>query len=188
MGQCSPHKGFDFTIRSLSLIDEQKRPKLVIVANSTNPGWEDHLVRMAERLRVNLEIKKAISDSELIGWYNRARLFVYAAILEPFGLAPVEAMACGTPVVAVKEGGVRESVLDNETGILTPRDEHDFAQATTDLLRSDEQRERMGRRGVEVVRSFWTLRHAGERLEAHLRQAVARSKQENGGCGHPHGC
>jgi glycosyltransferase involved in cell wall biosynthesis len=187
VGQCSPHKGFDFIIRSLSLIDEQRRPKLVIVANFTNLGWEDYLVRLAARLRLDLEVKKAIPDTELVSLYNRARLFVYAAILEPFGLAPVEAMACGTPVVAVKEGGVRESVLHNETGILTPRDERAFAEATTGLLADDEQRERMGRRGVEVVRSFWTLQHAGERLEAHLKHAIARSKQNGEWCGHPNG-
>jgi glycosyltransferase involved in cell wall biosynthesis len=182
VGECRPHKGFDFTIRSLSLIDEQRRPKMVIVANSTDPRWEDHLVGIAAALRVDLEVKKAIPDNELVSLYNRARLFVYASILEPFGLAPVEAMACGTPVVAVKEGGVRESVLHNETGILTPRDECAFAEATAGLFENDERRERMGRRGAEVVRSFWTLRHAGERLEAHLKKAVARSKQDSGGC------
>ena len=179
VGACHPHKGYDFTIRSLSLIDEQRRPKMVIVSNSTKKAWEAHLVRMAAGLRVDLEVKKSIPDSELVCLYNRARLFVYAAILEPFGLAPLEAMACGTPVVAVKEGGLRESVLHNETGILTPRDESAFAEATIDLLENDEQRERMGRRGVEVVQSLWTVRHAGERLEAHLRQAIARSKRDN---------
>ena len=188
VGECRHHKGHDFTIRSLSLIDEQRRPKMVIVANSTIPAWEAHLVRMAARLRVDLEVKKSIPDSELVCLYNRARLFVYAAILEPFGLTPLEAMACGTPVVAVKEGGVRESVLHDETGILTPRDESAFAEATADLLGNDEQRERMSCRGVEVVRSFWTVRHAGERLEAHLRQAVARSKQVGRGCDHGNGC
>jgi glycosyltransferase involved in cell wall biosynthesis len=161
---------------------------MVIVSNYTDPHWEEHLMRMALSLRVELEVKTAIPDSELVGLYNRARLFVYAAILEPFGLAPLEAMACGTPVVAVKEGGVRESVLHNETGILTPRDEGTFAEATAELLDNDEQRERMGRRGVEVVRSFWTLRHAGERLEAHLRQAIARCKQVSGRCDRNHGC
>jgi len=44
----------------------------------------------------------------------------------------------------------------------------------------------MGRRGVQVVRSFWTLRRAGERLEAHLSQAAARSKQDSGGCNRFH--
>jgi glycosyltransferase involved in cell wall biosynthesis len=178
VGACYAHKGFDFIIRALGLIDGERRPKMVIVSNSTDAPWEAHLVQIASDLRVDLEVKTAIPDGELVSLYNRARLFVYASILEPFGLAPLEAMACGTPVVAVKEGGVRESVLHNETGILTPRDEAAFAQATTDLLENDEERERMGCRALEVVRSFWTVRHAGERLEAHLRQAVARSKQQ----------
>ena len=81
-------------------------------------------------------------------------------------------MACGTPVIAVKEGGVRESVLHNETGILAERDEEAFAQATTELLRDDVQRERLARRALEVVRSFWTWKHAAERLSWHLERAV----------------
>jgi glycosyltransferase involved in cell wall biosynthesis len=188
VGECRPHKGFDFTIRSLGLIPEPHRPKLIIVSNTSDARWETYLVKTAARLRVELEIKTSIPDNELVCLYNRARLFVYAAILEPFGLAPLEAMACGTPVVAVKEGGVRESVLQNETGILTPRDERAFAEATMNLLENDEERERMGRRGVEVVQEFWTLRHAGERLEAHLREAVVQGNPGTGGCGNTDGC
>jgi glycosyltransferase involved in cell wall biosynthesis len=67
---------------------------------------------------------------------------------------------------------VRESVLDNETGILTERDEEAFAQATAELLRDDAQRQRLGRRGLEVVRSFWTWGQAAERLGSHLIRAA----------------
>jgi glycosyltransferase involved in cell wall biosynthesis len=172
VGACHPHKGYDFALRSLSLIDEQRRPKMVIVSNSTDPHWEDHLVRMAAGLHVDLEIKKADPGSEIVGLYNRARLFVYAAILEPFGLAPVEAMACGTPVVGVREGGVRESVVHRETGILTDRDEPAFAAAVTELLQNDGLRRQMGDRGTQVVRNLWTLEQAGERLALHLERAA----------------
>jgi glycosyltransferase involved in cell wall biosynthesis len=172
VGACLPQKGYDFAIRSLSLIDEPRRPKMVIVANSTNSAWEAHLVRMAAGLRVDLEIKKAIPDSELVCLYNRARLFVYASILEPFGLAPLEAMACGTPVVAIKEGGVRESVVPNETGFLTDRDEKAFAAALGELLQNHHLRDQMGTRGVEAVRSSWTLEQAGARLDSHLHRAA----------------
>jgi glycosyltransferase involved in cell wall biosynthesis len=177
VGACQPHKGYDFAIRSLSLIDEQKRPKMVIVSNSTKEAWEAHLLRMAAGLRVDLEVKKSIPDGELVDIYNRARLFVYAAILEPFGLAPVEAMACGTPVVAVREGGVRESVVHRETGILTDRDEPTFAAAVTELLQNDYLRKQMGDRGVEVVRGFWTLEQAGARLASHLNRAAAADSE-----------
>jgi glycosyltransferase involved in cell wall biosynthesis len=145
---------------------------MLIVSNTADAPWEAYLHRLATKLGVELSIKKCVSDSDLVHLYNKAKLFVYAPYLEPFGLAPLEAMACGTPVIAVKEGGVRESVLHNETGILTERDEEAFALATTELLRDDGQRERMASRGLEVVRSFWTWTHAAERLGRHLRRAA----------------
>lgn len=172
VGACGPSKGHDFAIRALSLLDRRTRPKMVIVSNFTNPDWEAHLVQMAAGLGVDLTIKKLIPDSELVRLYNAAKVFVFSSHLEPFGLAPVEAMACGTPVVAVKEGGVRETVVPNETGILTDRDEGEFAAAVNQLLENEELRKRMGDRGVEVVRSFWTLEKAGARLASHLNRAA----------------
>jgi glycosyltransferase involved in cell wall biosynthesis len=50
------------------------------------------------------------SDENIVELLNRAAVMVYSARLEPFGLAPLEANACATPVVAVAEGGVRESI------------------------------------------------------------------------------
>jgi glycosyltransferase involved in cell wall biosynthesis len=172
VGACLPHKGFDFAIRALSLLDRQTRPKMVIVSSFTDPAWEAHLVQMAAGLGVDLTIKTLIPDSEIVRLYNMAKVFVYSSILEPFGLAPVEAMACGTPVVAIKEGGVRESVVPNETGFLTDRDEEVFAAALGELLQNHRLREQMGARGVEVVRSFWTSERAGARLASHLNRAA----------------
>ena len=54
--------------------------------------------------------------------YNSAKAVVYAPMMEPFGLVAIEAMACGTPVVGVKEGGLRESIIDGHNGLLIDRD------------------------------------------------------------------
>ena len=108
---------------------------------------------------------------------NRAELVVYAPYLEPFGLVPIEAMACGTPVVAVAEGGTKESVMDKETGILTVRSEGVFAEAVSSLLKDDKRRETIGKRAVEVVRDFWTLEHAGKRMLDHLNLAIVASDE-----------
>ena len=123
-----------------------------------------------------MEIKHLVSNNELVQLYNKAKLVVYAPYLEPFGLVPLEAMACGTPVVAVREGGVRESVIHNETGIFTERDEDMFAQAVSELLLNNKKREKMAQRCKEVIHNFWTLEHAGERLLNHLNRAMEALK------------
>ncbi|AEG17956.1 glycosyltransferase family 4 protein [Methanobacterium paludis] len=174
VGTCKPAKGYDFLINSLALVKPKIRPKLVIVSNSSETKWINYLKDLACKRSVELEIKDMIEDAELVKLYNHAKLVLYAPHLEPFGLVPLESMACGTPVVGIKEGGVRESVIHNKTGLLTERDESTFAQATTELLSNDAKRDEMGDNGIKLVRGFWTLEHAGKRLEKHLENALNR--------------
>jgi len=172
VGSCGPSKGFDFIIRSLARIDSKIRPGFIIASNSVAVGWENYLEQLAIKVGVDLEIKHLVLNNELLQLYNEAKLVVYAPYLEPFGLVPLEAMACRTPVVAVKEGGVRESIIHNETGILTERDENMFARAVNELLLNNKKREKMAQRGIEVIHSYWTLEYAGERLLNHLNRAI----------------
>ena len=84
--------------------------------------------------------------------------------MEPFGLAPLEAMACGLPVVAVKEGGVRETVVDGVTGFLTQRDPEEFAECIRQLLENHNLRRQFGEQAREHVRAFWTWERAAQDL------------------------
>jgi glycosyltransferase involved in cell wall biosynthesis len=168
VGSCTPTKGFDFLIRALSRLEGRLRPRLVIVSNTVNARWRLWLERLAAQEDVTLEFKTLLPDEDLVELYNRAIGFLYAPYLEPFGLAPVEAMACGTAVVAVKEGGVRESVIHEQTGVLVERDEDAFADAVQGLLLDRARRHRVEREGMEWVQAFWTLQHAGQRLLRNL--------------------
>ncbi len=168
VGSCNPTKGYDFIIRSLSLINPEIRPKFKIVSNAVDSVWESYLKELANKLDVDLEILHLVDDLKLVELYNTAKLVVYAPYLEPFGLVPIESMACQTPVIAVREGGIRETVIHNETGILTERDETSFANALTVTLGDEEKINEMSVKSLEIVRKFWTLDHAGERLEKHL--------------------
>ena len=172
VGACTRLKGYDFLIRALGRVRATVRPRLVVVSNVVDRPWRGHLERLAAQHGVALEVKTLPSDAELVQIYNGAKLFVYAPYLEPFGLAVLEAMACGTVVVAVKEGGVRESVSHDETGFLTERDEGMFAETVTGLLSDEARRRVMGEHAIRAVREFWTLEHAGDRLFHHIRRVV----------------
>lgn len=172
VGLLNPEKGYEFLVKALAKIDSKIRPRLVIIANNINKRWAQYIENLANSLRVQIEIHILIQEDELVSLYNRAALFVYAPYLEPFGLAPLEAMACGTPVVAVREGGVRESVIHGETGLLIDRDERLFAHAIMMLLQDKDLRMRMGNKAIEVIKKFWTLDHATERLLTHFTRVL----------------
>jgi glycosyltransferase involved in cell wall biosynthesis len=101
-----PYKGTELLVKAFNATGD----KLVVVGKGPE---EKKLKKIANQ---NIEFKKDISDEELKSLYQNAIAFVYAGI-EDFGIVFVEALACGTPVVAYKKGGVLDIVKDG-TGIL----------------------------------------------------------------------
>lgn len=176
VGALNPRKGYAFLLRSLALIERPQRPPLVIVSNSEGPGERAHLEGLARDLGVSLTLRILVSDEELVSLYNRAGLVLYAPIMEPYGFVPLEAMACGTPVVGVREAGVRESVLDEVTGVLTEREERAFANAVEALIADPERREALGQRGPGDVAERWTWERSVAELETHLAQVAAAGR------------
>ena len=172
VGTCTPTKGYDFIIKSLSLIEPEQRPRFVIAANHSVPEWKNYIEELAAKLEVKLEILDMVDDEKLLNLYNSAKVVLYAPYLEPFGLVPIESMGCGTPVIGVKEGGVRETVVHNKTGILVERDEKLFAKAVKETMEDTNKLEKMSQISVDTVNNFWTLKHAGERIEWHLENAM----------------
>jgi len=98
--------------------------------------------------------------------------------MEPFGFVPLESMACGTPVVVVREAGVRESVVHGVTGILTERDHGAFAGALCDLLANGARAHELGQNGLQYVRRQWTWEATLEQAEANLKIAAERNKEQ----------
>ena len=164
VGAISPLKGYDFLLEALSHVPEPLRPELVLVGNTASQGETLYLQKLAAARNVALRFRVNVSEDELVQLYNRARALVYAPILEPFGFAPLEAMACEMPVVAVREGGVRESVRDGETGLLVERDAQDFANALCRVLKDASFAETLGKHGRARILDFWTWERAYERL------------------------
>jgi len=176
VGAVQPRKGFDFLIESLALIDPARRPDLLLVGNAEDSHERRYLQSLAALKGVGLRVEVGIGDTELVRRYNQARLVVYAPHGEPFGLVPLEAMACATPVIGVDEGGVRESVVSGVTGLLVERDKEQFARAVIDLLQEPRLLERYSRQGRQHVLANWTWDRAVERVEEQL-TLIARQSE-----------
>lgn len=174
VGTVSPIKGYDLLIDGIAKIPAPKRPPLVIISNFTYPFEEIYLKQLAEQRQVSLQIRSLIRDEEeLVGWYSRCQLTGYTPVLEPLGLVPLESMACETPVVGVREGGVRETVIDGVTGRLVDRDPDAVAEALSDLLSHPGLASEMGRNGRSWVQEQWTWDRTLARLGRFLIEAAS---------------
>jgi glycosyltransferase involved in cell wall biosynthesis len=102
---------------------------------------------------------------------------VCAAELEPIGFTPLEAMACGTPVVAVREGGYKETVVDGHNGRLLERDADCLGAAIAALLTDEDTWMRLSRGALETARE-WSVERATATLERVLGEVEAASRHE----------
>lgn len=156
VGAIQPHKGYRFLIESIGHIDRKIRPALYLIGNMENYGERDILQSLAKEKGVDLNIYVGLDQNELVHKYNNASLVVYSPHNEPFGLVPLEAMACGTPVVSVREGGVLETVVHERTGLLIDRNAEQFGSAVQYLLTNPDLIKKYGRNGRNHVLENWS--------------------------------
>jgi len=167
LGELSPHKRTEFVIKSIAKIPDP-RPTLIWIGNAYNATYRKAMESLAQSLGVKFEARARISDSELIDLLNRAAVMAYAPRLEPFGFAPLEGNACGLPVVAVAEGGVRETINDGINGLLVEHDPGAMGEAVGRLLKDREYAAQLGGLGHQIVTEKWSLDSAVTRLEREL--------------------
>jgi glycosyltransferase involved in cell wall biosynthesis len=174
LGAFLPEKNIEFIIRALALL-APNAPPLVWIGNLTSAPHLESLKTLARELGVPFDPRTRLDDGEVLALLQEARAMVYAPRLEPLGLAPLEAASCGTPVVAVAEGGVRETVIDGVTGFLVVNSDLErFAGSVRRLLDDPELADALGAQGREIVVDRWGLEASVDRLEHHLRTLAER--------------
>jgi glycosyltransferase involved in cell wall biosynthesis len=167
VGSIDQIKRIDLAVNALALLPEP-RPRLVWIANSGSPGYRDTINELARSSGVELRIRDAISDSELVDTLNRAALLLCTARLEPFGFVVLEANACGLPVVGVAEGGLRETVKHGTNGLLAEPEPESISRAIEQLLENPVLAKQMGEAGVDDVSQNWSVEKSVDRLETNL--------------------
>lgn len=108
VGRCIPYKKFDLLVDTFN-----KNGKKIILVTNTDNALYKNLKKISNE---NIIWKLSLPRSEIIGLYAKARCFVFPPE-EDFGLVPIEAQACGTPVIAYGVWGSLETVIKNITGI-----------------------------------------------------------------------
>ena len=172
IGTFGPTKNIRLAIQAVGAIPKDRRPRLVWVANMTDPPYFDECVALARSLDVELVPKQMVPDEEVVDLLNRARAMIYAPRLEPFGFAPLEANFCGTPVVGVAEGGVRETVADGVNGLLADHDPVSLGASLQSLLADKDLWQELSEQGEKRARSEFSLSSGVDRLEAEIRRLV----------------
>jgi glycosyltransferase involved in cell wall biosynthesis len=179
LGALHPLKNIGLVLRAVSRVTKP-RPSLVWVGNCADPEYLSNQQDLAKVLDVDFRPRVLVTDQELLDLLNRASALLYAPRLEPFGFAPLEANACGLPVIAVAEGGVRETVIDGVNGLVVEPDAEAMARAI-EWLRDDPAYARtLGAQGRELVARNWSLERGIDRLEAQLLKTVSGFRAPTG--------
>jgi glycosyltransferase involved in cell wall biosynthesis len=171
LSRIDTNKGHDLLLHAWDIVRKEfPDVSLVIGGGSPNPkprelGVFATMDKIIEEAGMQDSIVKVgyVADDMMRPFYQQAELFVMPSIFEPFGMTSQEAMACGTPVVASKFGGIRNTIINGYNGFLVdPSNPEEFAEAIMSLLRDDEKREEIGRNAYKVI------------LEEYSWEAIAR--------------
>lgn len=173
LGRLVPRKGIDNVIRAVSRLDRSRRVRLVVVGGESAEPDERATPEIARLRGVARECGVAHrvtftgqrQRADLRAWYVAADAFVTTPWYEPFGITPLEAMACGTPVIGSAVGGIQYSVVDGVTGYLVPpRDPEALAERLAYLHDNPAHADALGRAGIRRVRSMFTWDRIADEL------------------------
>ena len=163
VGRLVPRKGVDTLLEAFALLPDHLDAQLVIVGGEPGGSPEAHrLSALAKKLDVweRTTFVGNQPQEELHRYYSAADAAVSVPHYEPFGMAPLEAMACAVPVIGSKVGGIKTSVVDGETGYLVPpRDPGTLSDRLLRLLSDERLGTCMGRVGRRRVEEHYTWQH-----------------------------
>jgi glycosyltransferase involved in cell wall biosynthesis len=169
VGRIIPEKGLEVLLKALFQLKTQTQ---VIVIGPTDPSYLSLFSEIQHLMRkINDETEHKVTylgplrGSALIEWYQRAAIFAAPAHTEHFGITYLEALACGTPVIATRVGGIPDVIKDGVNGLLIPPNEPlALASALGTLLKNTKLRESYGRNGRVIAEECFSWNRILDKL------------------------
>jgi alpha-maltose-1-phosphate synthase len=191
VGRITRQKGFQHLVRAIEFMDRDFQIVLCAAAPDTPQLAEEMRVAVerAEAQRAGIIwIDEMVDQQTARELYSHAAVFICPSIYEPFGIINLEAMACETAVVASAVGGIKEVVVEGETGFLVPLEQmkkspfeatnpekfaRDLARRVNQLMRDPQLRDRFGKAGRKRVEQHFSWAAIAEKTKA-LYEALKR--------------
>jgi D-inositol-3-phosphate glycosyltransferase len=161
VGRIEPLKGIDILLKAFAQLEDTTDARLLVVGGKLE---DDEELECLKILALQLGIQERVTftgsvpQARLPEYYSAADVFVLPSYYESFGLVALESMACGTPVVVSRVGGLKTFIKDGETGYLIPwHCPEPFAQRLDMLLSNPALRETMGRAArAKALQMSWS--------------------------------
>jgi glycogen synthase len=194
VGRITRQKGFQHLLRAIQFMDHGFQIVLCAAAPDT-PEMAEEMKTAVERARAQrsgvIWINEMVNQTATRELYSHAAVFVCPSIYEPFGIINLEAMACETAVVASAVGGIKEVVVDGETGFLVPLDQtkegsfepknpekfaQDLAERINQLMKNAQLRENFGKAGRKRVEEHFSWASIAQKTRALYESLIERAK------------
>jgi len=186
LGRLVPRKGVDTAICGFAKWLQQDRVSaqlLIVGGESETP--DPSLTPEIGRLRA-IARRHSIEDQvKFVGrkcrdllkyYYSAADVFITTPIYEPFGITPIEAMACGTPVIGSRVGGVKFTIKDEETGYLVPAKNPQAIAEKLTTLYTNPHRDRMSQHAIRRAQEHFTWQQVTREIAALYTKIIQKDK------------
>jgi len=190
LGRMVPRKGVETVIRSISKINTSiKNIRLLVVGGESDEPDEvitpeiGRLKKIAAEENVSAQVTFTgrRNRNVLRYFYAASDMFITTPWYEPFGITPLEAMACGTPVIGSNVGGIKYSVKDGETGFLIPpKDPFALAEKIENLVMNQALLNTMKRNAVKRVNKYFTWASVADSVNCLYEQLMSKQTKHTG--------
>jgi alpha-maltose-1-phosphate synthase len=184
VGRITRQKGFQHLLRAIQFMDPGFQIVLCAAAPDT-PEMAEEMKSAVDRAKAQrpgvIWINEMVDETATREFYSHAAVFICPSIYEPFGIINLEAMACETAVVASAVGGIKEVVVDGETGFLVPLEQakggsfeptnperfaRDLAERINQLMKDQQLREKFGKAGRRRAKEQFSWASIAQKTKA----------------------